>query len=186
MGIEDVLLQQLQSILWTHPEAYAKSHAVIPQQKIIFNVLPHDNVECKELEAAWTAKGFLNITTIISNCPLILYFGGTYFIPGQNKQRKNWKVEEGWQGSVKGGGKGETEAHSTTNQFWAKAHTEAEDVEIGSVKMCTCWRCFMHLQRNIYPNMQTLVNVLQSALTQSFQTTLWETSYYSHLTDEVK
>lgn len=120
MGIEDVLLQQLQSILWTHPEAYAKSHAVISQQKIIFNVLPHDNVECKELEAAWTAKGFLNITTIISNCPLILYFGGTYFIPGQNKQRKNWKVEEGWQGSVKGGGKGETEAHSTTINFGQK------------------------------------------------------------------
>lgn len=107
-------------------------------------------------------------------------------IPGQNKQRKNWKVEEGWQGSVKGGGKGETEAHSMTNQFWAKAPMEAEDVEIGSVKMCTCWRCFMHLQRNTYPNMQTLLNVLQSALTQSFQTTLWETSYYSHLTDEVK
>ena len=91
MGIEDVLLQQLQSILWTHPEAYAKNHTVISQQKIIFNVLPHDNVECKELEAAWTAKGFLNITTIISNCPLILYFGGTYFHPRAKRAEKELK-----------------------------------------------------------------------------------------------
>ena len=95
-----------------------------------------------------------------------------YIFPSQSEtsreRTEKWKKDD----SVKEGGKGETEVHSTTNQFWAKAHTEVEDVEIGSVKMCTCWRCFMHLQRNIYPNMQTLLNVLQSALTQSFQTTL--------------